>query len=252
MTALAGLAGLFFLTALAYAMVGFGGGSTYTALLVLADTDYRILPAISLACNITVVTGSVIQYASAGLIRWIRILPLVALSVPLAWFGGQMEIPEQTFITLLGLALLASAAALAFRAPARDNRAVNLPIWTGPALGGGIGFLAGLIGIGGGIFLAPILHFLQWGKAKEIAAAASVFILVNSVAGLAGQAQRLSGTGDVAALMEYWPLLPAVLIGGQIGVWLGRTRTSDAWLIRLTALLVLFVALRLLWRASGL
>ncbi len=252
MTALLGLAGLFFLTALAYAMVGFGGGSTYTALLVLADTDYRILPAISLACNITVVTGSVVQFASAGLVRWGRILPLVALSVPLAWVGGQLEIPEQTFIALLGLALLASAAALVFRPPVQDNRTVNMPVWTGPALGGGIGFLAGLVGIGGGIFLAPILHFLQWGKAREIAAAASVFILVNSVSGLAGQAQRLSETGDVAALVEFWPLLPAVLIGGQMGVWLGRTRTSDTWLIRLTALLVLFVALRLLWRASGL
>lgn len=251
MIALAGLAALFLLTALAYAMVGFGGGSTYTALLVLADTDYRILPAISLACNITVVTGSVIQYGSAALIRWKRILPLAALSVPMAFLGGLMEIPERAFITILGLALLASAAALVIRKPATAGPQKTLPVWSGPALGGSIGFLAGLVGIGGGIFLAPVLHFLRWGKAREIAAAASVFILVNSIAGLAGQVQRLSGTGDIGAIIDYWPLLPAVLIGGQIGVWLGRTRTSDIWLIRLTALLVLFVALRLLWRAAG-
>ncbi|QNL19650.1 sulfite exporter TauE/SafE family protein [Hyphobacterium sp. CCMP332] len=252
MIALAGLAALFLLTALAYAMVGFGGGSTYTALLVLADTDYRILPAISLACNITVVTGSVIQYGSAGLIRWKRILPLAAVSVPMAFLGGLMEIPERAFITILGLSLLASAAALVIRKPATAGPHKTLPAWSGPALGGGIGFLAGLVGIGGGIFLAPILHLLRWGKAREIAAAASVFILVNSIAGLTGQVQRLSGTGDIGAIIDYWPLLPAVLIGGQIGVWLGRTRTSDIWLIRLTALLVLFVAARLLWRASGL
>ncbi|WP_109261349.1 sulfite exporter TauE/SafE family protein [Hyphobacterium indicum] len=252
MTALAGLAALFFLTALAYAMVGFGGGSTYTALLVLADTDYRILPAISLACNITVVTGSVIQYGLSGLIRWKRLLPLAALSVPMAWLGGRMEIPERLFITLLGLALLASAAALVFRRPTPGGQPEHLPVWSGPALGGGIGFLAGLVGIGGGIFLAPVLHFLRWGPAREIAAAASVFILVNSVAGLGGQIQRLSASGDLGAVISYWPLLPAVLIGGQIGVWLGRTRTSETWLIRLTALLVLFVSVRLLWRASGL
>ncbi|WP_394693621.1 sulfite exporter TauE/SafE family protein [Hyphobacterium sp.] len=251
MTALLGLAGLFLATALAYAMVGFGGGSTYTALLVLADTDYRILPAISLACNITVVTGSVLQYSSAGLVRWKQLVPLVALSIPMAWLGGLMEIPERLFITILGLALLASAAALMIRQPAPAGPRKSLPPWSGPALGGGIGFLAGLVGIGGGIFLAPILHFLRWGKAREIAAAASVFILVNSLAGLAGQFQRLSGSGDIGAIIDYWPLLPAVLIGGQIGVWLGRTRTSEVWLIRLTALLVLFVAVRLLWRASG-
>lgn len=167
MTALAGLAALFFLTALAYAMVGFGGGSTYTALLVLADTDYRILPAISLACNITVVTGSVIQYGSSGLIRWKRLLPLAALSVPMAWLGGRMEIPERLFITLLGLALLASAAALVFRRPTPGGQPEYLPVWSGPALGGGIGFLAGLVGIGGGIFLAPVLHFLRWGPDRK-------------------------------------------------------------------------------------
>lgn len=252
MTALAGLAALFFLTALAYAMVGFGGGSTYTALLVLAETDYRILPAISLACNITVVTGSVVQYGLARLIRWERLLPLVALSVPMAWLGGTMEIPERAFILLLGLALLASAAALIIRRPQVNGPPPLLPAWSGPVVGGGIGFLAGLVGIGGGIFLAPILHFLRWGPAREIAGAASVFILVNSLAGLGGQVQRLAGSGDLVAVTSYWPLLPAVLIGGQIGVWLGRTRTSETWLIRLTALLVLFVALRLLWRASGL
>ena len=249
MMALPALIGAFFLTALAYAMVGFGGGSTYTALLVLAETDYRILPAISLACNVTVVTGSVIQYARAGLIRWTRLVPLTAASIPLAWLGGMLVVPERVFITLLGLALLASAAALVFRPRPSSARSPVHPRWLEPVLGGGIGFLAGLVGIGGGIFLAPVLHLLRWGPARTIAAAAAAFILVNSLAGLAGQVQRISGAGDLEGLLAYWPLLPAVLIGGQIGVWLGRTKTSDTWLIRLTAALVLFVALRLLWRA---
>ncbi|MBI1235332.1 MAG: TSUP family transporter [Alphaproteobacteria bacterium] len=251
MTALAGLAALFFLTALAYSMVGFGGGSTYTALLVLADTNYVILPAISLACNITVVTGSTIRYAQAGLIRWHRLVPLCAASIPLAWLGGRMDVPERVFITLLGLALLASAIALVFRQPQPASRSFRLPPWAEPLLGGGTGFLAGLVGIGGGIFLAPIMHLTRWGAAREISAAAAFFILVNSLAGLAGHAQRLTANDSFTELVSYWPLLPAVLIGGQIGVWIGRDKASDTWLIRLTALLVFFVSARLLWRAAG-
>lgn len=249
MTMLAGLAGAFALTALAYAMVGFGGGSTYTALLVLADADFRILPAISLACNVTVVGGSVIQYARARLIPWRRLWPLIACSVPAAWLGGMLEIPERLFVTLLGLALLASAIALMIRKPAATSRPPRLMRGLTPALGGGIGLLAGLVGIGGGIFLAPLLHLLRWDGAKAIAASAATFILANSLAGLAGQAQRLVATDNLADLMAYWPLLPAVLIGGQVGAWIGRTHTSDTWLVRLTAALVFAVAARLLWRA---
>jgi hypothetical protein len=245
------LGGLFFATALAYAMVGFGGGSTYTALLVLAGTDYSLIPAISLACNITVVTGSTLRFAQTRLIRWRRLALLCSASIPLAWLGGRIDIPERAFITVLGLALLASAAALVFRPGKATRSTAHLPRWSEPLIGGGTGFLAGLVGIGGGIFLAPLLHLMRWGAAREIAAASAVFILVNSISGLTGQAQRLAANGDIDALLAYWPLLPAVLVGGQIGVWIGRDKASDLWLIRLTALLVLFVALRLLARAAG-
>ncbi|WP_300530509.1 sulfite exporter TauE/SafE family protein [Maricaulis sp.] len=245
------LAALFLATALAYSMVGFGGGSTYTALLVLVDTDYETLPAISLACNLTVVSGSTVRYAQAGLVRWRRLVPLCAASIPLAWWGGRLDVPEQTFITILGLALLASAIALVFRNPVQNGSPLRLPVWTEPLVGGSTGFLAGLVGIGGGIFLAPFLHIARWGAAREIAAAAAFFILVNSLAGLAGQLQRLARDQALDQLITYWPLLSAVLIGGQIGVWLGRDKASDTWLIRLTALLVLFVACRLLWKAAN-
>ncbi|MEE2527367.1 sulfite exporter TauE/SafE family protein [Hyphobacterium sp. HN65] len=245
---LIGLAALFFATALAYAMVGFGGGSTYTALLVLADTDYRILPAISLACNVTVVTGSTIRFAQAGLVPWKRLTLICAASIPMAWIGGMIHLPEQAFITLLGLALMVSAIALLVRRPAPIAR--HFPRWGEPLIGGGIGLLAGLVGIGGGIFLAPLMHLFRWAEARVIAASAAFFILVNSLAGLGGQLQRLAvSEADFSALLAYWPLLPAVLVGGQIGVWIARDKASDAWLIRFTAGLVLFVAVRLLWRA---
>jgi hypothetical protein len=232
-------------------MVGFGGGSTYTALLVLAGTDFGILPAISLACNITVVAGSTVRFARAGLIRWRRLAGLCAFSIPLAWFGGLVDVPERMFVTLLGLALLASAIALVVRPAVSAGPPIRWRRGSEPLLGGATGFLAGLVGIGGGIFLAPILHLTRWGTAREIAAAAAFFILVNSLAGIAGHAQRLTSHGELSALLAYWPLLPAVFVGGQIGVWIGRDKASDDWLIRLTALLVLFVALRLLARAAG-
>lgn len=250
MTVLAGLAGAFLLTAIVYAMVGFGGGSTYTALLVLAETDYRLLPAVSLACNVTVVSGSVFHYARAGLIPWRRLWPIIACSVPAAWLGGLIEIPERIFIVLLGLALLASALALVIRQPGPARKAALVVPGLAPALGGGIGLLAGLVGIGGGIFLAPLLYALRWAEAKAIAASAAIFILANSLAGLIGQSQRIAGSGDLDRLLDYWPLLLAVLAGGQLGVWIGSRRLPDHWLARITALLVFIVALRLLWRAA--
>ncbi len=250
MTVLVSLAGAFFLTAIAYAMVGFGGGSTYTALLVLAETDYRLLPAVSLACNITVVSGSVIQYGRAGLIPWRQLWPIIACSVPAAWLGGLIELPERAFIGLLGVALLASAVALMISKPcaAREDR--KRTPWQAPVIGSGIGLLAGLVGIGGGIFLAPLLYLMRWAGAQAIAASAATFILANSLAGLIGQSQRIVESGDLDRLLAYWPLLPAVLLGGQLGVWLGRRRVSERWLARMTALLVFVVALRLLWRAA--
>ncbi|WP_031555123.1 sulfite exporter TauE/SafE family protein [Parvularcula oceani] len=252
------LALLFAATALLYASVGFGGGSTYNALLVLAETDYRVLPSIALCCNIVVVTGGVWRFARAGHIPWLRVLPLGLLSVPMAWIGGRIVVPETVFIGLLGGSLLLAGLLLLrpVRAPrplgaaqaARRRRAA----WTEPALGAGLGLLSGVVGIGGGIFLAPVLHLFRWGPGRAIAGTAALFILVNSAAGLGGQMTKLSQTGGLSEAFSYWPLLPAVLIGGQIGSHLGARVLPEAVLRRLTALLVLFVALRLLLRFARL
>ncbi|NNM29188.1 MAG: TSUP family transporter, partial [Akkermansiaceae bacterium] len=98
----------FFVTAILYAMVGFGGGSTYNALLVLADTDYRLLPSLALACNIIVVSGGAYHFSRAEGVRWPALLPFVCLSVPMAWLGGRLPVAERLFVGLLGLALLAT------------------------------------------------------------------------------------------------------------------------------------------------
>jgi len=251
------LAALFFVTALVYASVGFGGGSTYNALLVLSGADYRALPSVALTCNIIVVSGGVWHFFRAGHLQLKLVLPFLALSVPMAWLGGRLPIDERVFVGLLGLSLaftglrlLVSRAADIISAeppPAARTWAIGLPV------GAAIGFLAGLVGIGGGIFLAPVLYVLHWGTARSIAAASSLFILINSVAGLAGQIMKLDDLGQLDQFYQYLWLFPAVLLGGQAGSLLGSRHLPGPLVRRLTAVVVLYVAGRLLirWYAMG-
>lgn len=244
------LAALFFITALLYASVGFGGGSTYNALLVLHDADYRLIPSIALVCNIIVVSGGVWRFARAGHLPFRRLAPFIIASVPAAWFGGRIPVSETVFIGALGFALLASGLRLAFeREPKTSSGDVRN---TSPALafaiGGALGFLAGLVGIGGGIFLAPVLYLIRWDRPRAIAGACSFFILVNSLSGLAGQLMKLGDLGALGAFAGFWPLFPAVLIGGQIGSRLGSAGLRPITVKRMTAVLILYVAARLLFR----
>lgn len=243
------LATVFALTAFAYAAIGFGGGSTYTALLALADVDYRLLPLVSLSCNILVVAGGTAVFARASAVPWARVLPILIVSVPLAWIGGRIDVPELLFLALLSAALFA-AGVLMLWAPRPDRAPHAHSARIGALIGGGVGFVSGLVGIGGGIFLAPVLYRLGWGRPREIAGTASVFILVNSVAGLAGQLAK-RGEAGLDGLIAYWPLALAVILGGQAGSHLGARFLSAAWLSRLTAGLVLFVACRLAWQVIG-
>ncbi|MCZ8370453.1 MAG: sulfite exporter TauE/SafE family protein [Porphyrobacter sp.] len=240
------LALAFLVTALLYASVGFGGGSTYSALLALSGLDYRLLPLVSLACNIVVVSGSSIRFARAGLTPWKKALLIVALGAPASFLGGLTPIKEATFLALLGGSLVLTA--LTMLAPLREDtigtpsRAARfMPLAAAP-----LGFFAGLVGIGGGIFLAPLLHLARWHEARGIASTASLFILVNSLFGLAGQMVK-NGPGLLgAALGASLPLLIAVVIGGQVGSLLAARLLPPQWIRWLTALLVAVVGVRLL------
>lgn len=244
-----GLAAGFALTALLYASVGFGGGSTYNALLVLADTDYRLLPAIALLCNLIVVTGGTLRFARAGEVPWRPLWPILLLSAPCAWAGGRLPVDKPLFIALLGSALLLAGLLMLLQREARSApEAAPRLIWAGAPIGMVVGFFSGIVGIGGGIFLAPILHLLRWSSARKIAASASVFILVNSLAGLVGQLMKPDAAATPAAIAAYWPLFAGVLIGGQLGSYLGA-RILPQKLIRIgTAVLILYVAAQLLWQ----
>ncbi|AWW74550.1 sulfoacetate transporter [Erythrobacter sp. KY5] len=240
------LAAGFFVTALLYASVGFGGGSTYSALLALAGLDYRVLPLVSLACNIVVVTGATFRFARAGVTPWKGALALTALAAPAAFLGGLMPIDRSAFLLLLGASLVLTALTMLIPvrevdagAPTRFAKAI--PFVVVP-----IGFLAGLVGIGGGIFLAPLLHLTRWRDARAIAATASLFILVNSLFGLVGHLAKNGPAMFGGAMVDALPLLIAVVIGGQIGSLMAVRILPLRWIRWLTAALVGIVGVRLL------
>lgn len=245
------LAPLFAITAVVYASVGFAGGSTYTALLVLAGVSLALVPMISLSCNIVVAIGGVIRFAAAGHIPWRRVAPLLALSVPLAWVGGRMSVDPELFVALLGGSLAIAGVLLLF---GRDRASTRAPVdpRSGPglaalAVAAPLGLLSGLVGIGGGIFLAPVLHLMAWDSARRIAGTAALFILVNSLAGIVGQIAKLGDTVLVGQAIGWWPLVVAVLIGGQVGSLLGVRHFPQGVIRRVTGAVILIAAARLLF-----
>ncbi|HEX8298965.1 MAG TPA: sulfite exporter TauE/SafE family protein [Rubricoccaceae bacterium] len=241
------LAALFFGAALVYASVGFGGGSAYLALLTLWGWPAADVPTVALVCNLVVVTGGSWHFARAGHVRLRLLAPFLLTSVPAAALGGAAHVPAEALRVVTGVSLALAALALAVRVRQRETVPVEaIPagrLWGGGAAAGALlGGLAGVVGIGGGIFLAPVLYALGWGTPKQIAATASGFILVNSAAGLAGKAAALGGL-DVA---RFWPLALAVIAGGQIGSRLGARRWSPGVVRRVTAAVVFVAAVNLL------
>ncbi len=239
------LGALFALFALFYACVGFGGGSSYLALLALWGVPYAVMPAISLICNIMVVSGNSFHYVRAGHLDWRLLLPPALASVPFAYLGGRMEIEKEHFLLLLCVTLLASGIRLLLNYRMYDDNTEPyrlLSYGVGGVIGAILGFVSGVVGIGGGIFLAPILYNLRAGRPKQIATTASLFILVNSVSGLIGQLQK---NGISGAVLDFWYLPFLVLLGGQLGNFLTVKYIPERIVALLTACLVLFVAGRL-------
>ena len=250
------LIAVFLFTAALYASVGFGGGSTYNAVLAMAGADYRVIPTIALVCNIIVVSGGVWRFSSTRDLNLRRLTPFLIASVPAAWVGGRLPISETLFIGLLGGALMISGLHMVFQTPGKEFETSPPPPPTDNLLvatvaGGLIGLLSGLVGIGGGIFLAPVLYWMQWGRPHQIAAACSLFILVNSISGLSGQLTKLQDLSLLSLAAPYWPLPLTVLLGGQIGSWLASYKFSPSVIRKMTAILILYVAIRLIVRWFG-
>ena len=226
--------------------MGFGGGSSYLAL--LAQPFLLLLPDVirptALLCNIVVVTGGTIVFYREGKIDWKEVWPFLVASVPFALLGGMWKLEQNVFFIILAISLLVAAVLLWINPQRNEKRAPALAgVPSKMVLSGGIGFLSGLVSIGGGIFLSPILHLLNWNEAKRISAVASLFILVNSVSGLAGQWLRGGLHLEWSFLL---PLLIAVLAGGQIGSRLGAVKFNPIYIKRITAVLIFVAAVHIL------
>ena len=236
---------LFLLTATLYSSVGFGGGSTYLALLLIWDVPYLIFPVIALFCNIIVVSGNCINYIKAGNINLKILTPYLISSVPLAFIGGSISIDKNFFEILLFIILALAGIMLLFKFKSFDKKieAYNkIPKIVAILIGGTIGFISGVVGIGGGIFLSPILLLVRVDSAKNIATAASLFILINSISGLTGQFTKASVINEV---YSYWPLFLFVLLGGLLGNYLNLKIFPTRILALVTSALVIFVAIRM-------
>ncbi len=238
---------LFFIIALVYSSVGFGGGSSYIAALALFDYPYESIPVIALICNVIVVSGGIYHFRKKGHFKWSLFWPFAVSSIPMAFIGGRIPVSKEFFLVLLGACLFIIAARLLFiNRGTKGYSEYKMPRTSlALMLGAVLGLIAGMAGIGGGIFLAPLLLHLRWGLPKQIAATAALFILLNSLSGLAGQ--FVKGTSMID-LQDYWPLFLSVFIGGQIGSRIGSGPVLSHRMIKdLTALLVLFVSLRIFY-----
>ena len=236
---------LFFVTATLYSSVGLGGGSTYLALLLIWGLPYTIFPIIALSCNIIVVSGNCFNYIRAGNLNFKLLVPYLIGSIPLAFIGGSLPVEKKIFEILLFIVLIIAGCFLLLNFKSYDDKEKsykNIPYLISIIIGGILGFISGVVGIGGGIFLSPILFLLKVAKPKHIVTAASLFILINSIFGIMGQLTKNSVLNEV---QDYFYLLLAVLIGGQLGNYLNLKIFTNRLLALITAALVLFVALRL-------
>ena len=236
---------LFFVTAVLYSSVGFGGGSTYLALLLIWGVPYFIFPLVALSCNIIVVSGNCFNYIRAGNLNLKLLIPYLIGSIPLAFIGGSLPIEKRFFEILLFLVLATAGILLLLNFRAYDDKEESyrkVPIIISILIGGVLGFISGVIGIGGGIFLSPILFLIRAGKPKHIVTTASLFILINSFSGIIGQITKNAVLNEIS---NYWYLLLIVLVGGQLGNFLNLKIFPTRILALVTAGLILFVAIRM-------
>ncbi len=236
------LAGAILVVAFLYSSVGHAGASGYLAAMALASVAPALMKPTSLALNILVATITSIQFARAGHFRWRLVWPFILGSIPTAFLGGRITLPGEYYRPLVGLVLWFSAWRLIAAAPKADEtlHPPGIPLAIGVGLA--LGLLSGLTGTGGGIFLSPLMLLCGWADPKKTGGASAVFILVNSISGIAG---LLSKAGSLPPAIPLW--LAAAGLGGLAGAYLGSTRLQPTTLRRLMAVVLLIAGSKLIF-----
>lgn len=233
---------LIFIAALLYSSVGHGGASGYLAAMALFNLAPGVMKPTALVLNLFVASVGMVRYARAGCFSWNLFWPFAVVSIPFAFLGGMRRLPDASYKIILGIVLLFAAWRLAVKppphAPATQKPVVLLLALT---FGAGIGLLSGLTGVGGGIFLSPLLLLLGWADIRKTAGVSAAFILVNSVAGLLGHWQSVR---SLPPDIRWWA--PAALIGGLVGAELGSRRLTPLMMRRLLAAVLVVAGLKML------
>jgi uncharacterized protein len=239
------LAALIFVIALLYSTVGHAGASGYIAAMALFGMAPLVMKPTALTLNIIVALIGTVRFYRAGFFSWRTFWPFAIASIPAAYLGGRLNLPVVIYKTIVGVVLLYSAARLFWSADLADKKKTSLvPIWIALVVGAAIGLLSGLTGVGGGIFLSPVLLLMHWAKTKETSGVSAAFILVNSIAGLLGQYPAISYLPND---LIYWA--PAALVGGWIGTELGTRLLPVSGIRKFLSVVLVLAGLKLVSEA---
>lgn len=232
----AALAAGMLLAAFIYASVGHGGASAYLAAMALAGVAPAEMRPIALVLNVVVSAIATFKFYRAGHFRWRLFWPFAAVSIPAAYAGGAITLPGHAYKAIVGVVLIYAAWQLwrSARAGEEMGEVHEPPPALAMLIGGGLGLLSGLTGVGGGIFLSPLLLILGWARTKQTSAVAAPFILVNSIAGLAGAFMVKS----TSLPSHIWVLVAAVLVGGWLGAEYGSRRFTNPFIRRMLAVVL--------------
>lgn len=236
---------LVFIVAVLYSSAGFGGASGYLLSMSFFDIPANVMSSTALVLNIFVSTISFTSYFRAGHFRPKLLLPFLATSIPAAFLGGTFKLSEQTYSILLYAVLTYLALRMIFFPLLSDKADWTprpVPLWAALTSGSVIGLLSGMIGIGGGIFLSPLIILAGWGNSKQAAASAGAFIAINSISGLVGRVSN----GSFAFGEFGIPMLAVGLLGALIGSRLGAVKFSSANVRRALGI-ILIVAVGTFW-----
>ena len=230
------------LVAFLYASVGHGGASGYLALMVLFGISPAVMKPSALILNLFVSAIAFMQYYRQGYFRWKLLLPFIILSIPMSFIGAKIHINTPTYKIILGICLLIATLRILGLFGKNSSKELAAPNFVLSLLiGGALGFVSGMIGIGGGILLSPVLLLLRWADLKQTAAISAAFIFLNSASGLAGAS---IGTEVFSSSIYLWAT--AAIIGGSAGAFFGSTRFNNVVLRYLLSVVLLFAATKLL------